>query len=68
MNCRHCGHDLPPDCPATVTSCKGYCDWLAQKRGDMLTADEADVLTLFAGLCALSVAIRDGVEIIPELD
>ena len=40
MNCRHCGDDSPSDCPSTVTSCKSYCDWLAPKRGDMLTAVE----------------------------
>jgi hypothetical protein len=40
MNCRHCGDDLPSDCPFTVTNCKSYCDWLAPKRGDMLAAVE----------------------------
>jgi hypothetical protein len=66
--CRHCGDDLPEDCPATVTSCKSYADWRARQRGDMLPADEADALALYAGLCAFDVALRDGLEMLPELD
>jgi hypothetical protein len=68
MNCRHCGDVLPSDCPATVNSCKGYCDWLALKRGDKLTTAEADVLTLYAGLCAFHVSIQRGIEVFLELD
>lgn len=34
----------------------------------MLPADEADMLGLFAGLCEWDVAIRDGPELLPELD
>jgi hypothetical protein len=46
MNCRHCGDVLPEDAPDSVDSCKSYCDWLARRRGDMLTANEIDVLPL----------------------
>jgi hypothetical protein len=65
--CRHCGDDLPEDSPASVTSCRGYADWRARQMGDMLPAEEADMLGLFAGLCALDVATRDGLEMLPEL-
>jgi hypothetical protein len=34
----------------------------------MLPAEDADALGLFAGLCSLDVAIRDGLELLPELD
>jgi hypothetical protein len=34
----------------------------------MLTEDEARSLTVFWGLCALGVAIRDGLESLPEVD
>jgi hypothetical protein len=34
----------------------------------MLPAWKADMLTVFAGLCALDVAMRDGLELLPELD
>ena len=68
MNCRHCGDVLPEDGPDSVDSCKSYCDWLARRRGDMLTANEIDVLILYAGLCALDVSIQRGLEVSPELD
>ena len=68
MNCRHCGDVLPEDGPDSVNSCKSYCDWLARRRGDMLTANEIDVLILYAGLCALDVSIQRGLEVSPELD
>ena len=68
MNCRHCGDVLPEDAPDSVDSCKSYCDWLARRRGDMLTANEIDVLILYAGLCALDVSIQRGLEVSPELD
>jgi hypothetical protein len=66
--CRHCGDELPEDCPATLTSCKAYCDWKARQRGDMQPADEADALALYAGLCRFYVALRDDLEMLPELD
>ena len=56
MNCRHCGDVLPEDAPDSVDSCKSYCDWLARRRVDMLTANEIDVLTLYAELCARNSA------------
>jgi hypothetical protein len=34
----------------------------------MLSADEAAMLTVFKGLCALDVAITQGLELLPELD
>jgi hypothetical protein len=67
-SCHHCGDELPEDCPATLTSCKAYCDWRARQRGDMLPADEADMLGLYAGLCRLDVGLRDGLERLPELE
>ncbi len=66
--CRHCGDDLPDDAPPSVSSCRSYADWRARQAGDMLTEDEAVDLTLFAGLCELDVATRDGLEMLPELD
>ena len=68
MNCRHCGDVLPEDAPDSVDSCKSYCDWLARRRGDLLTANEVAILTLYAGLCALDVSIQRGLEVFPELD
>lgn len=35
--CRHCGEDLPDDCPEGVTSCRGYCDWKARRAGEHST-------------------------------
>jgi len=67
MNCRHCGGPLPSDCPPDVTLCRGYADWCARRRGDMLTEAEARVLRLFWVLCELDVATRDGLELLPEL-
>ena len=59
---------LPDDCPADVTSCRAYAEWKAKQKGDMLTADEAAMLGLFAGLYELDVACRDGLDLPPELD
>jgi hypothetical protein len=66
--CRHCEDELPEDCPAGVTSCASYCNWKAGQRGDMLPENEARALELWKGLCALDVAIRNGLELLPELD
>jgi hypothetical protein len=68
MLCRHCGDELPVDCPITVTSCRSYADWRTRERGDLLPAEEADALTLFATLCPLGVALRDGLDMLPDLD
>jgi hypothetical protein len=35
--------------------------------GDLLPAEEADMLTVWVGLCRLDVALRDGLEMMPEL-
>ncbi len=66
--CRHCEDELPSDCPADVTSCRSYCNWKARSEGDMLPAWKAEILTVFAGLCALDVAVRDGLDSLPALD
>jgi hypothetical protein len=34
----------------------------------MLPAGEADMLTVFSGLCAFDVALRDGLGMLPDLD
>jgi hypothetical protein len=68
MTCRHCGDELPDDCPPDVSSCKGYADWYAKSKGDMLPSDEADALTVWAGLCAMLVALDDGLPELPDLD
>jgi hypothetical protein len=62
--CRYCRDDLP-DAPAAVTSCWEWARYQARERGDMLTADEADSLTILPVLCGLDVAIRDGLEELP---
>jgi hypothetical protein len=67
MYCRHCGEELPADCPAGVTSCRGYLDGRARRKRDLLPAEEADALTLLAGRCALDVALRDGLDQVPRL-
>jgi hypothetical protein len=36
--------------------------------GDVLPADEAAMLTVFKGLCALDASFRDGLEMLPRLD
>jgi hypothetical protein len=64
---RHCGDALPSDCPATVTNCKAYCDWRARQMGDMLRAEDAIDLALYAGMCRLDMGLRDGLEMLPEL-
>jgi hypothetical protein len=65
--CRHCHDDLPADCPPDLTSCRAYADWRSRSKGDLLPGDEADDLMLYAGLCALSVMFRDGLEQMPDL-
>jgi hypothetical protein len=65
--CRHCHDDLPADCPQGLTSCRAYADWRARQCGDMLGEQEANDLTLYAGLCALAVAVRDGLAEVPDL-
>ena len=42
-------------------------DWRAKQRGDVLPAGAVDMLTVWAGLCALDCAIWDGQEMLPEL-
>jgi hypothetical protein len=66
--CRHCEEELPDDCPADVTSCRSYCNWKARSESDMLPAWKADMLTVFAGLYSLDVAMQDGLELLPDLD
>jgi hypothetical protein len=66
--CRHCTDALPEDCPAHVTSCIGYAHWLARQRGDMLDEEEAKTLTLLGLFCSFDVALRDGLELVPELE
>jgi hypothetical protein len=67
MRCRHCGDELPRDCPPGVTSCRGYADWRARQKGDLLPTEEADALLLLAGLCEPDVAVRDGLPELPRL-
>jgi hypothetical protein len=50
MLCHHCGDPLPDDAPPEVTNCRAYAYWLARQRGDRLRTDEADALTLWAGV------------------
>jgi hypothetical protein len=68
MTCRHCGDALPDNAPPSITSCTAYADWRARQVGDILPEGEAAMLAVFKGLCALDVAIRDGLELLPELD
>jgi hypothetical protein len=67
MLCRHCGDELNDDCPDGVTSCRGYADWKARRMGDMLTEGDAGTLILLAFYCAWDVALRDGLDLIPQL-
>jgi hypothetical protein len=46
--------------PAAPDQLPRLADWRARRRGDMLGAAEANDLTLYAGLCALSVGLRGG--------
>lgn len=66
QRCRHCGDDLPEDCPDTVTSCRGYSAWQARQT---IGLDATDVhrLELLPAFCSVHVAIRDGLETLPEL-
>jgi hypothetical protein len=66
--CRHCGDTLPAHVPADVTSCGGYSQWLARQCGGALTENEAGTLMLLAHFCELSVAIRDELELLSELE
>jgi hypothetical protein len=66
--CHHCGDTLPEDAPADVTSCRGYCRWLARQCGDTLTEEEVGTLMLLAHFCELSVALRDELELLTELE
>jgi hypothetical protein len=65
--CRHCGDDLPADAPPGVDTCKGYARWRARQAGDMLPWEVADALVLYAHFCAMSVAIREGRELLPDV-
>lgn len=67
MLCRYCG-DVLDDAPPGVDTCRKWCAWQARERGDMLTEVEAIRLQMFAFLCALDVAITQGLELLPELD
>jgi hypothetical protein len=67
IHSRNSDDELPDDCPAGITSCRGYCDWRARQAGDMLPAALAVDLTLFAGYCALQVAIRRGLPELPDV-
>jgi hypothetical protein len=66
-HCRHCGDELPDDCPTRVASCQAYGDWRARRKGDLLGAAEANDLILLAGLCAVAVALRDGPAKLPDV-
>jgi len=66
--CRHCGDELPEDCPTNATSCIAYADWRARQLGDMLDEETAKALTLFKFYCAFTVALRDGLEELPHLE
>jgi hypothetical protein len=56
--CRHCGDTLPEDAPNNVTSCRGYCRWLARLCGDTLTENKVNTPMLLAHFCALRVILR----------
>ena len=58
---------MTPTAPRLDT-CRKRCAWHARKRGDMLTELEAKSLELSAFLCALDVALRDGLELVSDLD
>jgi hypothetical protein len=64
--CRHCGYALPEDCPPDANSCLGYVHWRAQ-RGDLLD-DEGNSLKLLGLFCELTVALRDRLGEVPELE
>jgi hypothetical protein len=65
--CRHCGDPLPDDAPAHVTSCRGWYDCRAGLAGDLLDDATAQQLRLYRHFCEWSAALRDGMELIPEL-
>jgi hypothetical protein len=67
-HCRHCGDDIPDDAPADVTSCRAYADWRARQAGDMLTDRQFADLTLYRGLCQLTLAFRHRLPTLPELE
>jgi hypothetical protein len=49
--CRHCGDELPEDCPPHLTSCRAYADWRARQAGDLLDEEEAGCLMLLRFNC-----------------
>lgn len=53
--------------PDGVTSCRGFADWRAKQAGDMLTDGEGLLLQMDYTLCELSVSMRDGSKLLPEL-
>jgi hypothetical protein len=63
--CSRCGDSLS-GAPPGVTTCPGWAAWKAHCYGDTLTEDEANGLLLFRGLCSLAVAIRRGLDELPE--
>ena len=65
--CRHCCDTLPDGAPSAITSCRADSSRRARVRGDMLPAYETDELTLCAGMCALTVAIRYGLPELPNV-
>lgn len=58
MTCRHCGDNLPTNCPPDVITCRGYCDWIAYRLGDRLPASSMKYLILLAALCSLDAGAR----------
>jgi hypothetical protein len=65
--CRHCHDDLPADSPPHVTSCRQYADWRARRAGDALPPEEADAVTVYAGLCAVQVGLRQALAELPDV-
>jgi hypothetical protein len=68
MSRRHCGDELPDDCPTEITSCRSYANWKAKQKGDTLTEEFAVMLIMFECFFALDAASRDGLENLPDLD
>jgi hypothetical protein len=58
--CRHCGDELPEDCPPHLTSCRAYWDWRARQAGDMLTEEESAALTTAAAGSGRCRCLRAG--------
>jgi hypothetical protein len=57
-----CLDPLPDDAPPMLRTCREYADWRAKQAGDMLPADEANLLLLFRLWCGLDEALRQGRE------